>query len=139
MVEELYALPFIILPCELVNGSDTRYLNHLHPSVHNPLKDVLDIVSYNDTYFLSPHLIASQKFDYNRDTLQCIHPSQLIPFPSIIELYDGSNTIPISSVIDLHPAIIVEPHTPRVLFVLLLDSKKLFFILYISIDSISLM
>ena len=89
MAKQLYALPFSLLPCEPVDGSDIRYLKHSHPSVSNPLEDVLGIMSYDTTHFSSPLLTTPPKFDYDRDTLGMIHPSEPTAFPSIVELHDN--------------------------------------------------
>ena len=136
MAEELYALPPTLLPCDPVDGSDIRYLNHSHPSVPNPLKDVLDIVSYDTMNFSSPHLTVPPKFDYDRDTLQFIHPSEPTPFPSIVELHDESNTVPPSPIVDPQSDICITPHTPHALSLLLPASDRLFFIQYVPIGSI---
>ena len=93
MIEDIYYLPLTLLPCDPVDGFDIRYLNHSHPSVHNPLKDVLDMVSYDNFHFSSPNLTAPPKFDYDRDTLRSIHPFKPTPFLSIVELHDESNTV----------------------------------------------
>ena len=75
MAEELYALPQTLLPCDPVDGSDIRYINHSHPSVHNPLKDVLDVMFYDNIHFR--HLIS--------------------PFPlsfTMTEILSGASTLP---------------------------------------------
>ena len=136
MAEELYALPSTILPYELVDGSDTKYFNHAYPSIPNPLKDDLDIISYDDTYFSSPHLATPLIFNYNRDTLQFIHPSEPTPFPSIIEHHDESNTVPPSPVVNSYATIVFIPDTYHTLSLLLPDSNKLSFIQYIPTGSI---
>ena len=132
MAEELYALPSSLLPCEPVDGSDIRYLNHTHPSVPNPLEDVLGIMSYDTTHFSSPLLTTPPKFDYDRDTLGMIHPSEPTAFPSIVELHDESNTVPPSPVLNIQSNIFVTPRPPHALSMLLPESDKIFFIQYIS-------
>ena len=134
IAEELYALPPTLLPCDLVDGSDIKYLNHSHPSVLNPLKVVLDIVSYDN--FSSPNLTVPPKFDYDRYTLRFIHHSKSTPFPSIVELHDESNTVPPSPVVDPQSDILISPHTPHALSLILPASDKLFFIQYIPTGSI---
>ena len=134
IAEELYALPPTLLPCDLVDGSDIKYLNHSHPSVFNPLKVVLDIVSYDN--FSSPNLTVPPKFDYDRYTLRFIHHSKPTPFPSIVELHDASNTVPPSPVVDPQSDILISPHTPHALSLILPASDKLFFIQYIPTSSI---
>ena len=131
MAEELYTLLSTLLPCEPVDGSNTRHLNHSHPSVPNSLKYILYIVSYYDTYFSFPNLAAPPKFNYNRNTFQFITPSESTPFPSIVESHDESNTVPPSPVINPYSTIVGIPHTPHALSLLLPDFIKLFFIQYI--------
>ena len=136
MAEDLYVLPPTLLLCDPVDGSNIKYLNHSHPSVPNPLKDVLDIVSYDNIDFSSPNLTVPPKFDYDRYTLRFIHPSEPTPFPSIVELHDESNTVPPSLVVDPQSDIIITPHTPHTLSLILPVSDKLFFIQYIPTGSI---
>ena len=107
-----------------------------HTHVPNPLKGVLDIVSCDNIDFLSPNLTVPPKFDYDRYTLRFIHPSEPTPFPSIVELHDESNTVPPSLVVDPQSDIIITPHTPHTLSLILPASDKLFFIQYISTGSI---
>ena len=89
IAEELYALPHSLLPCEPVDGSRIGYRNHSHPSVPNTLEDVLGIMSYDTIHLSSPLLTTPSKFDYHRDTLHMIHPSEPTAFPSIVELHDN--------------------------------------------------
>ena len=126
MTEEIYNLPSTLLPCKPVDGPDIRCPNHSHPSYPNIWKDVLNIVSYDDAYFSSPHLTVPPKFNYDRDVLKFIHPFKHTPFPSIVELHDKSNTIPSFPVIDPRPTTIVKPHTLQSLSLLLPDSTKFF-------------
>lgn len=51
MAENLYTLPPSLLPWDLVDGCDSRYLKKFRQPVTNPLKKSLDILLYNDTYW----------------------------------------------------------------------------------------
>ena len=126
MTEELYILPSTFLHNEPVDDSNARYLNRSHPSNLSLVKDVLDIQPYGGTYFSSLYLTVPPKFDYARDTLQFIHPTQPITFPFIVKLSDESNTVPLSSVTDTYLAIIVESHTLHALSLIHLDLKMWF-------------
>ena len=109
-----------------MDDSNARYLNRSHPSNLSLVKDVLDIQSYDDTYFSSPYLTVPPKFDYTGDNLHFIHLTQPITFPFIVKLSDESNTAPLSSVTDTYLAIIVESHTLHALSLILLDLKMCF-------------
>ena len=128
MAKQLYALPFSLLPCEPVDGSDIRYLKHSHPSVSNPLEDVLGIMSYDTTHFSSPLLTTPPKFDYDCDTLRMITTSEPTAFSSIAELHDESNTVLPSPVLDPQSDSVVSPHPHHTLSLLLPESDKFFFI-----------
>ena len=136
IAEELYALPHSLLPCEPVDGSHIRYLNHSHPSVPNTLEDVLGIMTYDTTHFSSPLLATSPKFDHDRDTFRMFHPLELTAFPSIVELHDESTTVPSSPVLEPQSDIVVTHHPQHTLSLLLPESDKLFFIQYIPTGSI---
>ena len=45
--EDLYILPSSLKTYELMDGSDTRYLNHSHVPIVNPLKKQLNIELFN--------------------------------------------------------------------------------------------
>ena len=47
IVYDLYPLPPSLKPCELVDTTDTRYLNQSHTPITNPLKKSLHIKLYN--------------------------------------------------------------------------------------------
>ena len=48
---ELYLLPPSLFPQESMDTMDQRYFNFSHTPMVSPLKQLLDIEMYNDTYF----------------------------------------------------------------------------------------
>ena len=57
MAEDLYPLSTSLLPCDQIDGSDIRYLNHSHPSITHPFDKDSNITSYHETHFSSPPLL----------------------------------------------------------------------------------
>ena len=48
MAHDLYPLPPSLKPFEPIDSTDTRYLNHTHAPLVNPLKRALHIELYNE-------------------------------------------------------------------------------------------
>ena len=92
MVEDLYTLSTSLLPCEQIDGRDTRYLNHSRQPTINPLKNSLDGMLYNDIFFSSPSLTLPPKWVYNPKTLQFPLQCSIKQFTSVSYLHKESST-----------------------------------------------
>ena len=131
MVEDVYALPPSLLPCDPVDGCDTRYLNHSHQPVINPSKNPLDILFYNDTFFSSPSLTLPLKFDYTRETLRVPPHYSTSQFTFLSFLHNESKTEYPPRNIDQFITPTYKVFSPLDLFHQLTLSGKLFFIHYV--------
>ena len=113
MATDLYPLPPSLKPCEPVDSSDIRYLNHSHSPIVNPLSKPLNIELYNDTWFDKPPRTSQPLFDYNHPTL-ALQDDTLSPFTSVSDLHANTHTIPPSPVIDTSDTDILSPPSPLV-------------------------
>ena len=59
MAEDLYPLLLSLLPCGSIDGADIRYLKNSHPIITHLFEKDLNIKSYHETHFSSPHLLTS--------------------------------------------------------------------------------
>ena len=130
MAYDLYPLSPSLKPCESVDSIDTRYLNHMHTPLINPLKRTFDIELYNEQWFNKPLHTSTPKLVYDHDTLN--FPGASFPvFPSVSELHQETNTCP--------PTLSIEPDnyslssllSPLTLHRSLSNFDCLFFICYI--------
>ena len=134
MATDLYPLPPSLKPCEPVDSSDIRYLNHSHSPIANPLSKPLNIELYNDTWFDKPPRTSQPLFDYTHPTL-ALQDDTPSPFISVSDLHANTNTIPPSPVIDTSDTTILSPPSPLVLSKSLSTSDGLFFIRYTPEDT----
>ena len=136
MVYDLYPLPLSLKACEPVDTTDTWYMNQPHDHLINPLKKVLYIKLYNQKWFNILFQTSIPPFTYQHDTLKLPNES-IPPFPSVIELYEETNTYsPSKPLFEKVDDSISNPLFPLALHKLLDAIDCCFFIQYTPDDTI---
>ena len=136
MAEDLYPLPPLLLPCDPIDGADIRYLNKSHPLITHPFEKKLNIKSYHETHFSSPHLLTPPKFYYNHESLKFVDSPSTTVYLSMIELHRETHTVPPTPVGNPRSLSKPTPYSPAELFNRITSTCILFFIQYILEDSI---
>ena len=132
MATDLYPLPPTLKPCEPVDSSYIRYLNHSHSPIINSLSKPLNIDFYNDIWFDKPPRTSQPLFDYNHPSL-AFPDDQLTPFTSFFYLHIDTNTITPSPLIENSDTNILSPSYPLVLSKYFCASDGIFFTRYSSL------
>ena len=90
MAKDLYVLPSKALPCEPVDGTDSRYINLSRHLISNPLKNILNISLYNDTFYSSTLSTLPLKVDYSTKALVLHENSGIYDYPSMKVLHSDT-------------------------------------------------
>ena len=114
MVYNLNPLPLSLKSCELIDTTDTRYLNQCHTSITNPLKKALHIELYNEKWFDKPLHTSIQPFRYKHRTLD-VSTKSISPFPTVVELHNDTNTCPPTPLVEAINDTISSPPFPLIL------------------------
>ena len=93
MAYALYPLPPSLKPYDPIDTTDTRYLNHTHLPLANPLKKALHIELYNEKWFTKPIPTSAPPITYNHDTLK-LSKDTSFTFPSVSNLHKETHTCP---------------------------------------------
>ena len=136
MAKDLYVLPSKALPCEPVDGTDSRYINLSRHLISNPLKNILNISLYNDTFYSSTLSTLPLKVDYSTKALVLHENSGIYDYPSMKVLHSDTGTSPTTSSSILSPSDTVTCFTPSELHGHIQSYGWLFFIQYVPDNAI---
>ena len=135
MAYDLYPLPPSLKTSELVDTTDSRYLNQTYTPFVNPLKKDLYIELYNEKWVDKPIKTSVPPISLNHDTLK--FPIESFPrFLSVSELHKRIDTCPPQSLIEIEYPSLFSSTSPSVLHNVFLNSDCLFFIQYTPEDTL---